>query len=216
MYRQFFRSFWILNGRLCMDNFIDTLCCNSCTRKHDRHHCQHQKWHNNHHCISDKCSHCTDLHRSCINLVRTYPYNSYGKYIHDHHHTRHHKCHDTVCKKHSLCQLFIRTVKTFFFFFLTAKCANNGKSCKNLTRNQVDIVDQLLHQFEFWHSHRHQYHDISKNHKNCQNNDPAHSGSGLHNFDHTTDTKDRCIGNHTKKQHRYHLDLLNIVRASRN
>ena len=89
---------WIMDFCLALQDFIHTLCWNCCSWKHNRNHTNHKEWHNNLHCILDKCHHISDLHCSVINTVSTGPHNQNGNPIHHKHHSRHHKCHGTVDK----------------------------------------------------------------------------------------------------------------------
>ena len=107
------------------------------------------------------------------------PHNSNRKHVHDHHHSRHHKCHDAVCKKHGFRQIAVRIVKTLLLFFLPAERPDDRKSCQDFTRHEVDAVHQFLHQLKTRHRNRHQNHHISQNYKHCKHNDPAHTGTGL-------------------------------------
>lgn len=97
----FFNCFFFClfyNRRICSNNFINPVCCNTGTRQHNRHHGKHQECHNNLHGISNKCGHCSNLNLSGINTMCRYPDNQYGYSIHNKHHARHHKSHDTVGK----------------------------------------------------------------------------------------------------------------------
>ena len=120
------------NGGLCLKHFIDSFRCNTCPRKHNRHHSQHQERHNNHHGISDKCGHGTYLHQTIVNLAGCHPYDQKCDTVHERHHSRHHKCHDTVRKQCRLRQICICFIKSFFLFFFSAECADNLQSSQNL------------------------------------------------------------------------------------
>ena len=146
----------------------------------------------------------------------TKPDNSYGQYIHNHHHAGHHKGHDTVGKQCRPGQLPVCRIKALFFFILSSECTDNGKSGQDLTGDQIDVIYQLLHLFEFRHCNRYKQHDIADNHNNCQYDNPAHAGACFYHLDDTSNTKNRRIRNHAQQQHRYHLDLLDIICTSRN
>ena len=45
--------------------------------------------------------------------------------VHDHHHSRHHKCHNTVGKQLRLCQIAVGLIKPLFFPFFPSKCTND-------------------------------------------------------------------------------------------
>ena len=111
----------IQNGNLCIHNFIDTLSCNACPRKHNRHHGDHQKGHDDLHGILHKCHHISNLHGSVIHCMSSVVDDQNGNTIHDQHHSRHHKCHTAVDKQVGLCQSVIGILKTRLLVFLTAE-----------------------------------------------------------------------------------------------
>ena len=119
------RLFRICNRTFCAYNLIYTLCSYTGSRHHDRHHGQHQKCHNDHHCVSNKCRHGTNLHISAINPLCGNPHNQKRNAVHDHHHSRHHKCHNTVGKQLRLCQIAVGLIKPLFFPFFPSKCTND-------------------------------------------------------------------------------------------
>ena len=95
---QFFRCFRIFDRCPACQDLIHTVCCNSCSWKHNRNHTDHKEGHDDLHCILDKCHHITNLHLPVTDTMCTAPYNQYGNSVHDQHHHRHHKCHGTVYK----------------------------------------------------------------------------------------------------------------------
>ena len=117
--------FRICNRTFCTYNLIYTLCSHTGSRHHDRHHGQHQKCHNDHHCVSNKCRHGTNLHISAIDPLCGNPHNQKRNAVHDHHHSRHHKCHNTVGKQLRPCQIAVGLIKPLFFPFFPSKCTND-------------------------------------------------------------------------------------------
>ena len=59
----------ILDGRLGVQHFIDAVCCNGCTRKHDRHHRDHHERHDDLHRILHIRHHIADLHHAGVHLM---------------------------------------------------------------------------------------------------------------------------------------------------
>ena len=196
---QILRLLSVLNRGLGTNHLINSFCSHCSTRKHNRHHRQHQERHDDHHRICNKGCHSPHLHGTAINLMSSKPYNSHCKHIHDHHHSRHHKGHHTVGKQIGSGQLLICFIKTFFFFLLADKRPDYRQSGQDLPGYQIQIIYQLLHQLELRHSYTHQHHHIAENNQNRQNNNPFHSCPCLHHLQDTTNSKDRCICNHTKQ-----------------
>ena len=127
----------------------------------------------------------------------TDPYDSDGQHVHNHHHTRHHKGHDAVGEQGCFGQFLIRTVEALFLFVLSSERTDDRESGQDFTRYEVDVVDQFLHQLEFRHRKGDKQHHVAENDDDRKNNDPFHTGSRFHDFQHTADAKDRCVGNHS-------------------
>ena len=146
----------------------------------------------------------------------TEPYDSDGQHVHNHHHTRHHKGHNAVGEQGCFGQFLIRTVEALFLFVLSSERTDDRESGQDFTRYEVDVVNQFLHQLKFRHRKGDKQHHVSENDDDRKNNDPFHTGSRFHDFQHTADAKDRSVGNHSQHHDGDHLDLLDIVRASGN
>ena len=138
------RIFRICNTYFCFQHVVNTECCDICSRKHNRHRCDHQEGHDNLHCILDKCHNIANLHSSVIYRISTTINNQNGNTIHNKHHRWHHKCHTAVDKQVCLCQSFVGFLETFFLMFLPAECTDNRNTGKNFSCHKVQLIDQCL------------------------------------------------------------------------
>ena len=76
-------------------------------------------------------------------------------------------------------------------------------------------VNKILQHFELWHNNKEQQQNYKCNDNNRKSDDPGHGYIRLHNLQHSTDCKDWRIQNHTKQHNDQHLNLLDIIRTSR-
>ena len=156
------------------------------------------------------------MHGAIVYSACCNPHDTKCDAVHDHGHTRHHKGHDTVCKQLCACKLTVSLIKPLFLLLLTAESPDNGKTCKNLTRNKVYLVYKTLHNLELWHRNANQCENKNHDGSNRNGNHPLHAGFGLCHLDDTTDTNDWRVKHHTKHHSSNHLNLLYIIRASSN
>ena len=140
--RQLFilRFFCIHNAAVRPQNFLNSVCCHTCTRKHDGNHRNHQKGHDDLHRIGHKRHHIANLQVSGVDSLCTEPHDHDGNAVHNQHHRRHHKGHDAVGEQLRFHQVLVRFIKPFFFEFFSGKCTDNRKPSQNFPGNQVHPV----------------------------------------------------------------------------
>ncbi len=158
---EFLRFFRINNDRFGFQHFADSLRRNTGPRKHNKYYCQEKEGHDNLHGVLHESHHAAHLHRAGINPVRAHPDNQNHNGIHQEHHRRHHK-YQYCAVDEQVCfgQILVCLIKPFLFMFLRIECADDHQTGKYFTHNQVQLIDQGLHRFEFRKSNRehHQHH----------------------------------------------------------
>ena len=84
------------------------------------------------------------------------------------------------------------------------------------SKSEIQPVHEILHNLKLRHGKGGKKHYKSKNNKHRKRDHPFHSCMGLCNLNHTTDSNDRSIKNHSQKYCSHHLNLLYIIGTSRN
>ena len=134
--------------------------------------------------------------------------------VHDQHHGRHHKSHTSVYKQVCSGKCGIGLLKTLFLMFLTTERTDYRDTGKDLSGNQIQLVDQSLQDRKFGHCHLEQHKDHKQDQCHCYAKDPCHGCIRIQHTEHTANTKDRRVQNDSKQHGHYLLHLLDIIGTS--
>ena len=155
------------------------------------------------------------MHGSHIDELSAEPNDHHAGDVHDQHHRGHHEGHGAIGEELRFEKLAVGPLETRLLIGLAIEGAHHGKPRELFARNQVDLVDELLHNAELRHGNAHEQTDDRHHRNNRKHDDPPKRQRALHHHDDAADRHDGRVEHHTLKDDRNHLNQLYVVGAAR-
>ena len=138
----------ILDDDIGIQHISNPITGYSCPGQEDEQHGHHQECHHNLHGILHKGHHIPNLDGSIGDLMGSNPNNGQRKAVHQQHHQRHHGHHHPGDEQAGICQIPVCDIEALAFCILFVKSPDHHHARKVFAGDQVQAIDQFLHQFE--------------------------------------------------------------------